>query len=230
MIFLFDSRCSSRFLHFEMHQSISSEPCHPFPLVLPCTFHQKVPWDPFYPPICGQWTLGSSNPAVAKRVGWRLGSLKMFVTSQHPRVDPTYIHCRGEVLGLYFQVNFCSPTWKKKSTVNLQDFPFCLQRCQFSSVFPLNHAYLVQKSHHRLNFLRASKNEIFETCWGITKWCPFLGNFAPRLMHIPENAVLGRGSFGTVWRARDAHTGRCYAATWHRKWRFFFRWFSMFFF
>ena len=38
--------------------------------------------------------------------------------------------------------------------------------------------------------------------------------FSPRLMHIPENAVLGRGSFGTVWRARDAHTGRCYAATW----------------
>lgn len=43
----------------------------------------------------------------------------------------------------------------------------------------------------------------------------FLVEFSsPRLMHIPENAVLGRGSFGTVWRARDAHTGRCYAATW----------------
>ena len=58
-------------------------------------------------------------------------------------------------------------------------------------------------------------------CWNL---------LSPRLMHIPENAVLGRGSFGTVWRARDAHTGRCYAATWHRKWRFFFRWFSIFFF
>ena len=33
----------------------------------------------------------------------------------------------------------------------------------------------------------------------------------PRLMHLPETAVLGRGSFGTVWRAKDAHTGHCYA-------------------
>eukprot|EP00434_Breviolum_minutum_P006397 symbB.v1.2.005645.t1/scaffold331.1/size227729/5 len=38
-----------------------------------------------------------------------------------------------------------------------------------------------------------------------------IGNWHYSLMHIPENAVLGRGSFGTVWRARDAHTGRCYA-------------------
>ena len=40
-----------------------------------------------------------------------------------------------------------------------------------------------------------------------------IGNWHYALMHIPEQAVLGRGSFGTVWRARDAHTGRSYAAT-----------------
>jgi len=38
-----------------------------------------------------------------------------------------------------------------------------------------------------------------------------IGNWHFALMHIPETAVLGRGSFGTVWRAKDAHTGRSYA-------------------
>lgn len=38
-----------------------------------------------------------------------------------------------------------------------------------------------------------------------------IGNWHYALMHLPETAVLGRGSFGTVWRAKDAHTGRCYA-------------------
>lgn len=33
-------------------------------------------------------------------------------------------------------------------------------------------------------------------------------------MHVPEGAVLGRGSYGTVWRARDAHTGQIYAVPW----------------
>ena len=32
-----------------------------------------------------------------------------------------------------------------------------------------------------------------------------------RLMNVPECAVLGCGSFGTVWRARDVHTGHSYA-------------------
>ncbi|CAJ1351791.1 unnamed protein product [Effrenium voratum] len=31
------------------------------------------------------------------------------------------------------------------------------------------------------------------------------------LMNVPECAVLGCGSFGTVWRARDVHTGHSYA-------------------
>eukprot|EP00913_Durusdinium_trenchii_P007141 g6716.t1 len=38
-----------------------------------------------------------------------------------------------------------------------------------------------------------------------------IGNWHYGLMHVPEGAVLGRGSYGTVWRARDAHTGQIYA-------------------
>ena len=58
--------------------------------------------------------------------------------SQHPGwgVDPTYIHDLGPIstAGVrsycrsFCRSEFC--TWKKKSTVNLQDFPFCLQRSQ----------------------------------------------------------------------------------------------------
>ncbi|CAE8652301.1 unnamed protein product, partial [Polarella glacialis] len=37
------------------------------------------------------------------------------------------------------------------------------------------------------------------------------GNWHFALDQIPEESVLGSGSFGTVWRARDCHTGQLYA-------------------